>query len=106
MFRALHVRLLVADFPACLRFYCDIYADLSLGNRTLGLFRRDLMAEAVGAADRPATAEAQGVTLVTGPQDQPDWGVRVAHFRDPDGSLIEINSALSARSVGSVERPA
>ena len=131
MFRTPHVRLLVSDFPACFRFYRDIlgftigfgseddvYADLSIGDQTLAMFRRDLMAEAVGAASRPASADAQdrtvlvfatddvdsaaaevvarGVTLVAEPQDRPAWMIRTAHFRDPDGNLIEINSTISA----------
>jgi len=129
MFRSPHVRLLVADFPACFRFYRDVlgfspgfgsedgvYADFAVGDQTLALFRRDLMAEAVGAADKPAAADAQdraalvfltddvasaaadlrarGVALTTEPQGRPDWGVRTAHFRDPAGNLIEINQSL------------
>ena len=131
MFLTPHVRLLVSDFPACFRFYRDtlgfkerfgseddVYTEFSAGDQTLDLFRRDLMAEAVGTSGSPATANAQdhaalvfatddvnqaaaalrarGVTLVAEPQDRPDWMVRTAHFRDPDGNLIEINSALSA----------
>jgi catechol 2,3-dioxygenase-like lactoylglutathione lyase family enzyme len=26
--------------------------------------------------------------------DRPEWGIRTAHFRDPDGNLIEINQPL------------
>jgi lactoylglutathione lyase len=131
MFRSPHVRLLVSDFPACFRFYRDalgfaarfgsegdVYTEFSVGDQTLALFRRDLMAEAIGAADRPATADAQdravlvfatddvdqaaaalrtrGVALAAQPQDRPDGGVRTAHFRDPDGNLIEINSGIPA----------
>ncbi len=131
MFRSPHIRLLVSDFPACFRFYRDVlgfaagygtedaaYADFIVGDQTLALFRRGLMAEAVGTADLPTAADAQdrtalvfatdnvdkavamlgarGVSLAAGPQDQPDWGIRVAHFRDPDGTLIEINSPLPA----------
>ncbi len=131
MFRLPHVRLLVSDFPACFRFYRDVlgfaaglgseddvYTEFSIGDQTLALFRRDLMAEAVGAAGKPAMADAQdrtalilatddvdkaaaalrarGVALVAEPQDRPEWMVRTAHFRDPDGNLIEINSPLPA----------
>ncbi|WP_369795791.1 hypothetical protein [Fictibacillus sp. FJAT-27399] len=27
---------------------------------------------------------------MTKPTEQKGWGIKVAHFRDPDGSLIEI----------------
>ena len=129
MLRSPHLRLLVADFPACFRFYRDVlsfapcfgsednvYTEFSVGDQTLALFRRDLMAEAVGTSGKAATADAQdrvalilatddvdqavaalraqGVALAAGPQDRPEWGIRAAHFRDPDGNLIEINSPL------------
>jgi catechol 2,3-dioxygenase-like lactoylglutathione lyase family enzyme len=38
--------------------------------------------------------ESKGFHLTLGPTDLPDWGVRTAHFRDPDGNLIEINQPL------------
>jgi catechol 2,3-dioxygenase-like lactoylglutathione lyase family enzyme len=38
--------------------------------------------------------QAHGVALAVGPTDHPDWGIRTAHFRDPDGNLIEINHPL------------
>lgn len=41
-----------------------------------------------------AALRARGVALTAGPQNQPDWGIRAAHFRDPDGNLIEISSPL------------
>ena len=131
MFRSPHVRLLVSDFPACFRFYRDVlgftarfgseddvYTEFSVGDQTLALFRRDLMADAVGMSGSPVTADAQdraglifatdnvgraaaglrtrGVALVAEPQDRPDWMMRTTHFRDPDGNLIEINSAIPA----------
>ena len=129
MFQAPHLRLLTTDFQTSFRFYKDtlgltprfgpeseIYAEFDLGGQTLALFERPLMAEAVGAVDKPVSANAQdaamlvlmtenvdaatqllksrGVTFVAPPQDRPEWGVRTAQFRDPDGALIEINSAL------------
>lgn len=94
----------------------DVYANLSVGGQTPALFQRGLMAETMDAADKLAAAEvqdratlvfatddvdaaatglaAQGVSLVTEPQDRPAWMIRTAHFRDPDGNLIEINSAM------------
>lgn len=38
----------------------------------------------------------KGITFVTEPLDRPDWGIRTAHFRDPDGNLIEIYNNLDA----------
>lgn len=96
------------------------YADFALGEASLALFARQEMADAVGRGDLPADAarqddvalilavedvdraatvlRGQGVALVGEPRDQPDWGIRVAHLRDPDGTLIEINQPLSHAS--------
>ena len=38
--------------------------------------------------------QAKGIQLTVGPTDRPDWGIRTAHLRDPDGNLIEINQPL------------
>jgi lactoylglutathione lyase len=92
------------------------YVSFKTGEVVLALYRQDSMAAAVGTADRPSSAESQdkvvlimavedtdivyrqlqekGVTFVTDPLDRPNWGLRTAHFRDPDGNLIEINSSL------------
>ena len=131
MLRYAYNRLLVADFRATFLFYRDVlgftptfgdendvYADFETGSTSLALFRRDLMAEAVGASDRRASApcqdkaayifsvenvdiafaelQARGVTFLAEPQDRTAWGIRAAHFRDPDGNLLEIYSPLAA----------
>jgi lactoylglutathione lyase len=92
------------------------YVSFNTGDVVLALNRQDSMAVAVGTANKPTTAECQdkvalimavedidavyrqlrerGVTFVTDPLDRPNWGIRTAHFRDPDGNLIEINSSL------------
>ncbi|MDQ0270397.1 putative enzyme related to lactoylglutathione lyase [Cytobacillus purgationiresistens] len=31
-----------------------------------------------------------GIKFVNKPHDRKEWGERVAHFRDPEGNLIEI----------------
>ena len=36
----------------------------------------------------------RGVQVVAEPADHPEWGIRVAYLRDPDGNLIEINSPI------------
>lgn len=86
------------------------YADFKFNDATLGIFERKQMAEAIGdkysvdieKADRTALIfkvknvektyhEIKGkVEFITKPTEQKDWGIKVAHFRDPAGSLIEI----------------
>jgi catechol 2,3-dioxygenase-like lactoylglutathione lyase family enzyme len=39
---------------------------------------------------------AKGISFLAEPGDRSDWGIRVAHFRDPDGNLIEICHSLGA----------
>lgn len=93
----------------------DVYADFETGGQGIALFARSLMADAVGSTSAPGDAQdtavlvlaannvdeaaeilrSKGVVLVTGPSDRPLWGIRTAHFRDPDGHLIEINSPLA-----------
>lgn len=92
------------------------YADFDAGDATLALFERGGMARAVGTADLPATAGAQdrvaavfrvesvdaaydelagrGISFVTEPADREEWGIRVAHLRDPDGTLLELNEPM------------
>jgi catechol 2,3-dioxygenase-like lactoylglutathione lyase family enzyme len=94
----------------------DVYADLKTGEVTIALFSRALMAEGVGTTALPDDAVAQdkvalvfavdnvdatceellakGIELATKPQDRPDWMIRTAHFRDPDGNLLEIYTDL------------
>ncbi|MGH9410709.1 MAG: VOC family protein [Vicinamibacterales bacterium] len=125
-----NIRLLVTNFDETFVFYRDVlgltptwgkpgenYASFAfLGGTQLALFKRQLMAEAVGAASKPATraeqdtaaliltvddvdAEyarltAKGARFIAPPQNQDAWGIRAAHLRDPDGNLIEIFSPL------------
>ncbi len=107
----------VMGFPVAWGEEGGVYADLDAGEGiTLALFSRDAMADAVGASGLPAEVRSQDrvalvfgaddldslaqrlqdreVTLVNQPQDRPEWGIRVIHFRDPDANLIEVNSEL------------
>lgn len=74
------------------------------------------MAEALGTSDLPTQTKSQdgfsiilevdsvdktanqlkknGVELETEPQDRPEWGIRTAHLRDPDGNLLELYESL------------
>ncbi len=94
------------------------YGDFVAGAAFLALYDRRLMDEAIGGTGRPLSADAmdraavimevdsvdatyeqlraRGVKFVTEPQDRPDWGIRTAHLRDPDGNLIEIYKDLQA----------
>jgi lactoylglutathione lyase len=110
-----HVRLLVDDVRAGIGFYRDAlgfeltedfgdYVQLSGGTDVaLALFPRSgqqdaialeppgdraLLGVAVESVDRAAAELAEHV--VAGPEDQPDWGLRVVWLRDPAGNLLEL----------------
>jgi catechol 2,3-dioxygenase-like lactoylglutathione lyase family enzyme len=92
------------------------YADFNLGAVNISLFDKQEMSQVLGTAHLPADASIQdkvclvfavenvdevcqrlralGVQLAAEPADHPDWGIRTAHLRDPDGNLIEINHPL------------
>jgi len=97
----------------------DSYASFSVAGEAapnLALFSRQEMADALGIGSLPAEAAAQdramlivgvedvdatvkhfealGVTFTLGPKNYPDWGMRSAYLRDPDGNLIELTGAL------------
>ena len=57
---------------------------------------------AAGVEDVDAAYEelkAKGVTLLRPPTDQP-WGLRTAHFADPEGNLWEINQSIESKTEG------
>ncbi|MEH2024630.1 VOC family protein [Nostoc sp.] len=92
------------------------YAEFNTGYLKLGLLKKELMAEVVPRIEQPSyivnrdkvvlilavdnvdevyeLVKAENAIVVTQPQDRPDWGIRTAHFRDPDGNLIEIYNNL------------
>lgn len=90
------------------------YADFRFQGCTLGLFERRQMMEAVGEIykeeiprvdtaalifrvdDVEAVYEEmrEKVTFLTTPTEQKDWGIKVAHFRDPAGTLLEIYESM------------
>ena len=91
-----------------------VYKELRAGAVILGLFRRDLMGQMIGSdLPPPARADAvaltfevddvdaaaarvreRGAELVGEPRDYEVAFLRVAHLRDPDGNLIELNAPL------------
>jgi lactoylglutathione lyase len=86
------------------------------GSARLSIFNRGEQAKTLGTADLPFDAKAQDrfvlvlrsrnvdkrlkrmkgkcMEPIVGPADYPDWGIRAAYIRDPDGNLIEIHSPL------------
>jgi lactoylglutathione lyase len=92
------------------------YVAFDTGEVVLALNRRQSMMEALGQSNGTPQLEVQdpvvlvfkvddvdlayaelnekGVAFITEPTDRPRWGIRTAHFRDPDGNLIEINKSL------------
>jgi len=57
---------------------------------------------AAGVEDVDAAYEelkAKGVTFLRPPTDQP-WGLRTAHFADPEGNLWEINQSIESKTEG------
>lgn len=91
------------------------YADFQTGAATLAIFSSSAMIQDTGiesgrggrGADDVLIVfevpdvdnavrelEGRGVRFVTQPTDQPGWGIRVAHFRDPDGNLVELYTSL------------
>jgi catechol 2,3-dioxygenase-like lactoylglutathione lyase family enzyme len=57
---------------------------------------------AAGVEDVDAAYEelkAKGVTFLRPPTNQP-WGLRTAHFADPEGNLWEINQSLESKTEG------
>ena len=91
-----------------------IYCEFVAGNCILALYKRELMESVAGVAmagekviDKVALTfevaevdvaykalRTKGVEFVTEPHDQEAWVLRVAHLRDPEGNLIEINAPL------------
>jgi lactoylglutathione lyase len=95
------------------------YADFDTGPANLAIFEARAQDESVGAPPRGAqrgadqaaviievadvdaavrTLEARGVRFLSGPTDHVDWGIRAAHFRDPEGNLVELYRSMGELS--------
>jgi len=91
------------------------YADFAANEVTIALFAKKEMSTLLGTTQKTSRSgqdvmslifevssvdeayqllKTKGVKFVLLPTDRPDWGIRTAHFRDPDGNLIEINQEL------------
>lgn len=99
-----------------------IYYEFVVGPGRLGLYKRELMQDVAGVVPAPTAAaqaarngdqavltfqvidvdaayaeiKARGAAFVTEPHNQDAWVLRVAHLRDPEGNLIELNASLSS----------
>lgn len=70
---------------------------LEIGNIPSEVASQDRSMLIVGVDDVDGTVarlKSMGVQFVLGPQDFPDWGMRSAYLRDPDGNLIELTGEL------------
>ncbi|MBO4258068.1 VOC family protein [Streptomyces griseorubiginosus] len=125
------VRLLVADFAACYRFYADVlglkpqsgasegpYEKFSpaTGSAGIALQDRSMMAEVLDELGDTATGHRslvvlrvddldayceriteRGATVLHGPAPMTDR-MRVAHLKDPEGNLVELQEWLLLRT--------
>ncbi len=72
----------------------EMAAVVPLAAPSAGAPDRSLAQLDVADVDEAAAAlRARGVA-VTEPTIQPEWGIRVAHFRDPEGNLFELAERL------------
>lgn len=94
------------------------YASFDIGIPSgLSIFKSDLMANAIGNSDKSLPTDNRekiaiilkvdnvdksfqdltdkGVSFINQPADMTGWGIRAAHFRDPEDNLIEIWSELA-----------
>jgi lactoylglutathione lyase len=94
----------------------DTYTEFVMGATNISLFDKSEMSRALGTSHLPSDFEGQdkiclvfavenvddfcrhlkekGIPILVEPTDRPDWSIRTAHFRDPDGNLLEINCRL------------
>ncbi len=77
----------------------DLLEDVALPStdRTTGGINRAVISLEVTDVDAMTrTLQERGAELIFAPTDRAAWGIRVAHFRDPEGTLIEIGQRLPA----------
>ncbi|WP_449537656.1 VOC family protein [Ferdinandcohnia sp. Marseille-Q9671] len=93
----------------------SLYADFTgIGGAKLGLFERKQMVKAIGSeyvalqpnqdkttlvfkvdsVERTYQEYKDKIDFITQPHEQVDWMLKVAHFRDPAGNLLEIYENL------------
>jgi catechol 2,3-dioxygenase-like lactoylglutathione lyase family enzyme len=96
----------------------SVYHEFDTGAGTLALFDAKLMAKSVGRTSAPAPRKgdravlclyvddvdasyrrltANGVRFLRRPHNEKAWALRVAHFRDVEGNLVEICQDIPRR---------
>jgi lactoylglutathione lyase len=102
----------IMEFPIVMSEEKMQYASFNTGEIKLEILSRKSMAEVLGETELPIDVNSQsrflldvavddvdksfkllkdrGAESVTEPADRKEWNARVAHFRDPDGNIIEI----------------
>ena len=65
---------------------------VSKGRETALLVFEEESAERLDA--RAEELRARGAEIIAGPANHSGWGIRSFYLRDPDGNLIEVNTAL------------
>ncbi len=94
-FRMENVHFFLLEISAAVQMISEKPLELKIGEGTRVLL-------AAGVADVDAAYEAlkaRGVTFLRPPTDQP-WGLRTAHFADPEGNLWEINQPIRTKPEG------
>ena len=98
-----------------IRADAGVYVAFDAGGFELGIYGRSAMADIVPSLPRDPEANsdgmlinlevddldatlaglrARGVDFENEAHDQPNWGMRVIHMRDPEGNLIELYERL------------
>lgn len=72
----------------------ETLAGAGLRSGAPGPDRAMLVFDAADLDSTVAALQARGAAFVAGVIERPDWGIRTAHLRDPEGNLIELNSPL------------
>jgi lactoylglutathione lyase len=101
----------VLDFPCTWGDESSNYAQFTVGATQLAIFEKQQMLEDIVKSspdleqnmfqamlifrvvnvDQKYEELKSKVPFINEPHDRKDWGIRVAHFKDPEGNLIEIN---------------
>jgi lactoylglutathione lyase len=104
----------VLNFPCTWGDESSNYAQFTVGTTQLAIFDKQQMLDDIGEnlptikenmyetmlifrvanVDQKFEELKSKVNFINEPHDRKDWGIRVAHFKDPEGNLIEINQNI------------